>query len=429
MDVRYCLHRPSCAWALAWVASFAFWAGPSKGTATAVCLGVFIYALFHGATFRRAWFHRTGLSFLLLGLVPIASLGWSISPEGTQRDLVKIIPMVMGVLALPTVATSRQRIWRGLLLSAACVTLLLAIELGRLVGHFGFTRALLEQARYLHPYLYTHPNVSSMMACLSALILGGYCCSHVLRPQTQLRRARRGYWAVCGLGLLIDLLYVWVMGSRGPQAVFAMTVLAAPILFLPGWRARVLALCAAGLLAVGMWNAMGILNPRFEDAVTMRRFNDREIVWNHTNRLLQQSQKTLCGFGYGKKAFKKAYYENPICRAPYVRDGNLVFPHAHGYWRMVRFEGGLVGLVLCVLAWGQLALLAAQKLWREGRSWASAVPWRVRFQQRCLGAVLLSALGCILVYGFWDYPDHAIRHAQFFLMALIMAWSRLTDEN
>ena len=94
----------------------------------------------------------------------------------------------------------------------------------------------------------------------------------------------------------------------------------------------------AVLVALALWSAMGVVNPRFKDVATMRRYNNRTIVWNHTSMLLREWSPWV-GFGFGKKAFKRAYYENPNQRAPFTPDRNLIFPHAHSYWRMVRFEG------------------------------------------------------------------------------------------
>ena len=298
----------------------------------------------------------------------------------------------------------------------------LAAGAGRGTGLIGLagraTPALLEQARYTQPYLYTHPNVSSMMAGLCVFVFGGRLVAGV---------ADRRQAAALVAGATICLGYLWMMGSRGPQAVFAMTALAAPAVLLPGWRARAAAVLAAVLVALALWSAMGVVNPRFKDVATMRRYNNRTIVWNHTSMLLREWSPWV-GFGFGKKAFKRAYYENPNQRAPFTPDRNLIFPHAHSYWRMVRFEGGWLGLVVCLAAWVQLAFASARAMMRASRR-ARARGWMAALRARGLGGTLATCLGFILLYGVWDYPDHLIRHSQFLLLALLAAWNALPHED
>jgi len=405
-------------WVLAVAASAAFWSHPSSGLATVVCVGVGLHGLWRRPRLQRAWANPVGASFLALALVVVASLAWSVYPKGTFRDIAKLLPLMLGVLGLPAVATSRRRIWIGLLLAAGFVTSMLVLETFRLVGALGLGPALLEQARYTQPYLYTHPNVSSMMAGLCVFVFGGRLVAGV---------ADRRQAAALVAGAAICLGYLWMMGSRGPQAVFAMTALAAPAVLLPGWRARAAAVLAAGLVALALWSAMGVVNPRFKDVATMRRYNNRAIVWNHTSMLLREWSPWV-GFGFGKKAFKRAYYENPNQRAPFTPDRNLIFPHAHSYWRMVRFEGGWLGLAVCLAAWAQLAFASARAMMRASRR-ARARGWMAALRARGLGGTLATCLGFILLYGVWDYPDHLIRHSQFLLLALLAAWNAMPHED
>ena len=420
---RACVWRARLAgplgrWLLAGLASAAFWCHPSGGLATAVCVGVGLHGLWRRPRLKRAWANPVGAGFLALALVVVASLAWSVHPKGTFRDIVKLLPLMLGVLGLPAVATSRRRIWSGLLLAAGFVTAMLVLETFKIVGEHGLGRALLEQARYTQPYLYTHPNVSSMMAGLCLFVFGGRLVAGV---------KCRGCAAALVAAAAVCLGYLWMMGSRGPQAVFAMTALAAPAVLLPGWRAKAAAVLAAALAALALWAAMGVVNPRFKDVATMRRYNNRAIVWNHTSMLLRDWSPWV-GFGFGKKAFKRAYYENPDQRAPFTPDRNLIFPHAHSYWRMARFEGGWLGLAVCLVAWAQLAFATARTLLRASRP-ARARGWLAELRARGLGGTLATCLGFILLYGVWDYPDHVIRHSQFLLLALLAAWNALPHED
>lgn len=412
------LTGPLGSWILVVAASAAFWCHPSSGLATAVCASVGLYGLWRWPRLKRAWANPVGASFLALALVVVASLAWSIYPKGTSRDIVKLLPFMLGVVGVPAVATSPRRMWNGLLLAAGFVTAMLALETIRLVGALGLSPALLEQARYRQPYLYTHPNVSSMMAGLCVFAFGGRLVAGV-------KTRRQAAALVAGAALCLG--YLWMMGSRGPQAVFAMTALAAPVALLPGWRAKAAAAITAALAALVLWFAMGVVNPRFKDVATMRRYNNREIVWNHTSMLLREHSPWV-GFGFGKKAFKRAYYEHPKQRAPFVRDRNLVFPHAHSYWRMVRFEGGWLGMAVCLVAWAQLAYATGRTLLRASRP-AKAQGWLAELRARCLGGTLATCLAFILLYGVWDYPDHLIRHSQFLLLAMLASWNTLPHED
>ena len=412
------LDGPSGRWALAAAASAVFWFHPSSGLAAAVCVGVGLHGLWRWPRLKRAWLAPAGAGFLALALVAVASAAWSVHPQGTLRDIAKVLPVLFGVLGLPAVATTRRRIWGGLLLAAGCVTLALLLETLRLGAALGWGRELLEQARYTQPYLYTHPNVSSMMAGLCAFVYGG----RLVAGTTSRLQAM-----AVAVGAAFCLGYLWMMGSRGPQAVFAMTALAAPAILLPGWRAKLAAAGAAALAAMALWAAMGVINPRFKDAATMHRFNNREIVWNHT-ALLLRGWSPWVGFGYGKKAFKRAYYENPNQRAPFTPDANLVFPHAHSYWRMVRFEGGWLGFAVCLVAWAQLVFATGHALVRASRR-ARPNGWIAALRARGLGGALAACLGCILLYGVWDYPDHLVRHTQFILVATLLAWLATPHED
>ena len=44
-----------------------------------------------------------------------------------------------------------------------------------------------------------------------------------------------------------------------------------------------------------------------------------------------------------------------------------------------------------------------------------------RLRTRVLPMLLMAGIAFILIYGIGDYPDHVIRHAQFYLAGLAMA--------
>jgi O-antigen ligase len=154
------------------------------------------------------------------------------------------------------------------------------------------------------------------------------------------------------------------------------------------------------------------VNPRFRDP-TMANFNQRDVVWEHARMLADQ--RPVLGYGFGKKAFEKAFYRNPEHRAPLV---HFRYPHAHSYWLMLYFQGGAIGLAIWSLGWLALGFGLFRCALRSERS---ASGWRARLQARVLPVLLGIGIAYILIYGVGDYPDNVIRQSQFYLAALAVA--------
>ena len=399
-------------WALPLAAAALFWCDPSNGFSTAILWGAGLYALWNWRTTRAAWKNPVGLFFGLGALWAVLSIAWSFYPVGSARDLIKSVPMALATLAIPVLFDRPGRIWAALLASAGWVTVRLALNLGWIVYYLGWPEAL-AAARFMHPYLYTHPNVSSMMAGLCALTFAARWLAGA--PGV-------GRKALLALGLAVDLAYLVVLASRGPQVVFALAALAFPIVLLPGWRSRLAAVAFAAAVGWGLWPAAGYVNPRFRDH-TMGNFNNRDTVWGHSKLLADQ--RPGLGYGFGKKAFVKAVYENPKERAPLVP---VRYPHAHQYWLMLYFQGGAVGFAFWSLGWLALGGRLLRFAGHSGR--AAAGDWKNRLRARVLPALLATALAYVLVYGIGDFPDHVIRHSQFYLAGLAVAltrWPRTGD--
>lgn len=388
------------------VAAALLWFDPAKGFATAILWWAGVYGIWNWRRTLAGWKNPVGLCFGL-GLVwALLSTGWSFYPAGSVRDLVKSTPMVLAAVALPAIFDRPGRIWEALLASAGVVTLKLVLDLVRLCANLGWPTVLTE-ARYFHPYLYTHPNVSCMMAGLCLLIFVARGLAGV---------PGRRWQALLVLGIVLDLTYLLVLASRGPQAVFALVALAFPLVLLPDWRARLLAAVLAVAIGAGLWYAAGSLNPRFKDR-TMGHYNSRDTIWGHA-KLLADRQPVL-GYGFGKKAFVKAVYENPAQRAPRVP---VHYPHAHSYWLMLYFQGGAVGFVLWSLGWLALGGRLARFTCRLDK--LAALSWLEHVRARILPVLLGTGLVFILIYGIGDFPDNVIRHAQFYLAGLAMALTR-----
>ena len=395
-------------WAFGLAAAAVLWFDPSSGLSTTILSGAGLFALWNGKKTLAAWKNPVGAFFGAGVLWAVLSASWSFYPAGTLRDLVKSAPLVLAVLAIPSIFDRPGRIWAALLASAGVVTATLAADLVRLVAALGWPTVLAE-ARYFHPYLYTHPNVSSMMAG---------CCALVFLARGLAGAPGAGRKALLAAGLALDVAYLVALASRGPQAVFALAALAFPVVLLPGWRSRLAAAALAALVGLGLWQAAGNINPRFKDS-TMGNFNNRDTAWGHSKMLADR--KPVGGYGFGKKAFVKAVYENPEQRPPLVP---VRYPHAHSYWLMLYFQGGAIGFALWTLGWlalvGRLLRFAA----RSGRQASGG--WVGRLRVRVLPSLLAVGLLYILVYGIGDFPDSVIRASLFYLIGLAMALERFS---
>lgn len=408
-------------WLLFCLVVAAIWWNPSSGLTDALLVAFGVASLARPGRVWRTWGNPAGAAFLFLGVWALASAGWSMEPSDVWRDCVKEIPLVLGTMGLATWLRGNAGlvVRRAALVSATVVTARLAVEGLQLVHICGLSEVL-SQARYVdtaaHPYLYTHPNVSSMLGGMAFLVF--------LAFSPTLWRKGRGLFAAGLVALAIDAAYIVMMGSRGPQMALAAATLLLPIFWLPGWKLRLATFLAAVLAGFALVHVAEKVNPRFADILSMRDVNHRDIIWNHlsghheirpwtgfvpeTPSMMAQCPWT--GFGFGKKAFHRMVYENPTQRAP--RGVEFEFPHAHSYWLMLAVQGGRIALAAGVVAWGTLALgllLALKRL--PAREMAA----------RATPALLLTLLAMVLGYGVADYPDSVLRVAQFLVVAAAMA--------
>ena len=388
-------------WLVGLAAAAVLWFDPSSGVAKAVLWTAGLYALWNWRRTWAAWKNPAGVLLALGTAWAVVSVAWSIEPSGSARDLLKSAPMALAALAAPVVFDRPGRVWAALVASAGMITLRLTVDMVRLLAELGWP-AVMAQARFCHPYLYTHPNVTSMMAGL---------CVFVFAARWLAGAPGMGCKLALASGLALDLAYLAMMGSRGPQAVFALVALVFPVASLPGWRTRAAAALVVTALGAGLWQTADRINPRFRDR-TMENFTFRDKVWRHAGKLA--NRHPVVGNGFGKRAFVKALYDNPEHQPPRIW---FRFPHAHSYWLMLYFQGGTVGLALWSLGWAALAV-------RLGRGMARArqgvAPWGERLRAPLLPLLLGSGMAFILIYGIADYPDSVIRQALFYLAGLAM---------
>lgn len=378
---------------------------PSSGLATAILWLTGLYGIWKGRAVWAAWRNPVGWCFGLGLLWALCSAGWSFYLVGTLRDFIKAAPWVLTVMTLPVLFNHPRRIWSALVAGAGLVTFRLLADLIRLFVQLDWP-AVLQEARYFQPYVYSHPNASSVMAGLCVLVFVGRMAAGRLRPLA---------WGLLGMGVVLDLAYLVVLASRGPQIVFSAVVLLFLVLLAPTWRGRGAALGAALLAGLLLYAFAGKINPRMQDE-TLKSLNGRGVVWSYAKDMGDERMWT--GYGFGKKTFVKAVYE-PLEREPLV--GPFHYPHAHSYWLMLYFQGGLVALGL----WGAGWLILLGRLWgrmeEERRMGAAEDRPSAR---RILPLLLLSCILFVLWYGVVDFPDHLARQAQFCLaaFALVLAY-------
>jgi len=389
-------------WALALAAGAMLWFRPSNTISDVILWSSGLFALWHWRQTLAVWKNPTGLLFGLGVVWAVCSIVWSFDPAGTRRDLGDAAILVISMLAVSMIFNRPARIWVALVASAGLITIRLSWDLIRLFSELGWPTVLTE-ARFFHPYLYTHPNVSSMMAGLCILVFAARWVA-----------GASGGWRKAGLatGIVINLVYLVVLASRGPQIVFALVALTFPIVLLPGWRSRLVAGILMLVVGFGLCKGAMVLNPRFQDR-TMGNFNSRDTVWGHSKLLADR--KPILGYGFGKQAFEKAVYDNPDQRPPLVP---FRYPHAHQYWLMLYFQGGVIGFTLWSLGWLTLFIRLMRYKTRQEQL---AADWMGRLQARLLPALLGMGILYILIYGLGDFPDHVIRRSQFYLAGLAMA--------
>lgn len=384
------------------------WLDPSSGLTRGILWLATLYGLAHWKRVKAAWCNPAGL-FMGLGVMwAVCSIFWSFDSYSTGRDLVRDLGVPFLVLALPGIFHTRQQIWRAFLVSAGIITANLAVDWWHQLAGFGWP-AVLQEARYVLPHIYAHPNNASMLAVLCILIFGARLVAGV---------GGHGWKAVLLGGLFVNVWYLFALASRAPQASFAIACLITPVFIVPGWKSKLILIPLLLLAGFGMWRCMDVVNPRFDDE-TMPGFHRRSSVWEHSKMLVDEYCPWV-GFGHGKKVFHKAIYENPNQRHPNVP---VRFPHAHRYWLMMYFQGGRIAVLLWGLGWlCMLFRFVRRSILREHSPCAG---WWAHIQARALPAMVLAGLVTFIVYGLVDYPDGLARDAQFYLIGFAMALAAL----
>ncbi len=393
------LRNSSLARVLLWTcAAFVVWIFPSKGIHDVLVYCSFLYALSRASRGSFAWKQPAGVAFAIVLLYMVLTLPFSIAPYWSLRDFVKFLEVVAGAFAIPVIFNTRGKIRTALLYSAVAIALTLAWDLVRLYYHLG--PMILEGAHSFQPFILNHSNVSSMMAGASFFVF-----FHLF----MVSRRRLPAAAGCAVGMLLCLVYLFVLGSRGPQAAFAGAFCCLGFI-IPGRRGKLIWMLCVVIGFAALAANIGRVNPRFLERATMENLSDRDKVWKHTTELIRA--RPWFGYGYGKRNFVQVYYStNPP-------EARFEFPHPHQFWLKALFEYGLVGFALQLAAWSLLVVQLLRVMARESV-----------FEERLLPGTVGLLILFIHLYGMGDYPDHVVQAALFWLVpvALVIAGSVKMD--
>jgi len=365
------------------------WTFSSNALSDIVVFSVFIYALFHAERGKTAWKQPAGVAFVILLVHHLLMLPFSVSSEMSIHDTEGIIKILAGAFAIPIIFNTDRKISRALFYSAVGMALTLGYDLIRMTYYLGAD--IFTQAHSFRPFILNHSNVASMMAGLSFFVFLYFIWEW-----------RKSLWPAmaCLAGGIICLAYLIIAASRGPQIAFALAF-ACSGLILPGWKRKIIWLAAIIALGVVLLFNFNHVNPRFTEKRTMTGFSERDKVWKHTWRLVQE--RSWFGYGYGKRNFEMNYYASQPPRA------NYHFPHCHQYWLKLLFEYGWTGFCLYAAAWLILAISLLRRIFTART-----------LDDRLLPGIIALMLLFIHLYGLGDYPDNIVQTAQIWLIPVAL---------
>jgi O-antigen ligase len=341
-------------------------------------VGAFVYALIRNPRGFLAWLRPAGVAFLLAGVMILVRLPAAGVAEESGRELLKYADIVLATLALPALMPTRKKIEAALFYSAWAITAILGYDLARMVSTL--KHQVLALGHELEPFAFGHSNLSAMM--------GGAACL-VLLMFAWILWERRAVAIACLAGALVCLGHSVCIASRGPQLALLGTFGLAAVVLPVGWRRKALVLLLMVLAAAALVVNAPLINPRFADWESLRRFAGRDVAWSHSLVLIKQ--QPWIGYGWGKAVFEKVYHGSSPPYSPFH------YYHTHQYVLQVMFTTGLVGLVLHVLGWGALV---AKLLVALGRS--------PNMSQRLLPALVLLLIGYLHIYGLADWPGGVV---------------------
>lgn len=344
------------------------------------------------------WKQPAGIAFVVILIHMTFTLPFAMHPALSLRDFSGMLKIIAGAFAIPVIFNTRAKIEAALFYSATAITCVLGYDLIRLTVFLGPN--LLVQAHIFRPFIFNHSNVASMMAGASALVLFYFSW-----------KSRHRIWPSMGclFGMLLCLVYLVILASRGPQIAFALTCIGA-VFLIPGRGIKLLGFLIILLAGLALFVNIEHVNPRFLEKRSMTNFSERDKVWTHTWDLARQ--RPWLGYGYGKRNFEVVYYSTQPPKSVFH------YPHPHQFWLKLLFEFGWPGLILHLMAW----LILALSLWR-------CVFAQPTFTDRLLPGTVGLIFCFIHLYGLGDYPDNIVLMAQFWLIPVALVLMKKTDDE
>lgn len=298
--------------------------------------GAFLYVFCRRRLRTSSWFSLPGLIIVTAGIWGLLHIPLSVLPSASVRDLIRDADILAAVLAIPVIFDTKPKLHRALIYSAIAITLLVAVDAVRLALILG--RTITTGAHTFKPFLFGHPNNASIMSGAAALVFGCLMVGSWRKP------ARA---AACLAGVVVNIVYLWIAASRGPQLAFALACGFSGFC-LPGWRRKAVWLLGMVMVATLLFFHAEKINRRFSEKKDLGTFVDRTKVWAHTWALA--AERPLSGYGYGQRVFKAVYYASDPPKSPHT------FPHCHQYWLNILFSQGWIGVILLGTAWGWVTL-------------------------------------------------------------------------
>jgi len=375
------------------VLAVVIWKLQSKAIQDAIVWIAFLVALWRAKTGIQVWKNAAGRAVSVVFLYMAATIPFGAYPGLALNDLAGMSDDFAAVFAISILFNNHRRVESALFYSASAFTFILGYDLIRMAYHL--RGELFRKAHFFEPFILNHSNVAAMVAGAGACIMAYFAWKW---------RGNRSRLIFALVGLGIDLAYLVIVQSRGPQMAFAGAVVLTGLFFLRDWRRKVIWAVAAGLLgAIGFFS----LNPSFQDN-NMRGMTGRDKVWMHTWHLAKE--RPLMGYGYGKDTFHKVFHD----KATNPPDSQFDFKHGHQYWLFNFFQHGWIGLALIASAW----LLVFLRLWRRmARAGADIA-------ERMLPAAVFFVLVFIHLYGLGDWPDNLAQLMLWWLIPVALVITR-----
>jgi O-antigen ligase len=340
-----------------------------------------------------------------VGIVALMCLGWIVfqAPFGAHpsmaiRDMARHADTAMFALALPALFPCGAPLLNAMAASACAFTAVLGYDLVRLAVQLG--PEMMAKAHSHEPFIWTHSNIAAMVAGMGAIVM----------ISTALLKRSRPFVAACATAAAaVNVIYLAVSGSRGPQIAFAGACLAAAVVYPRGWKWRLALAVAAVAIGCSLFAFREQINPRFADVRSVAGLVDRDKVWQHTWTLVKQ--RPVAGHGFGDKVFMESYHTGSAPRSPHR------FYHPHQHLLSVLFSYGVVGLILVLTLWISLAV-------RLLRTCAVAGDHSVRV----LSCTLFALLAFIQIFSLADCPTNATATALVWLVPASLVVTRRGEQ-